>query len=107
MPWRPETGRQQPRCKPPPGAEPYNQAITYWAQAVGAGHLRDVAATRQAVDQYNAMIEATRKSDKPFAADDMGTNRDEATAWLAFAEGQDEEAVGLLKSVADKQDAIG
>ena len=93
--------------QPPPGAEPYNQAISYWAQAVGAGHLRDVAAARHAVDQYNAMIEATRKSDKPFAVDGMSTNRDEAAAWLAFAEGQNEEAIGLLKSVADKQDAIG
>ncbi len=93
--------------QPPPGAEPYNQAITYWAQAVGAGHLHDAAAARHAVDQYNAMIEATRKSDKPFAVDGMSTNRDEATAWLAFAGGQEEEAVGLLKSVADKQDAIG
>ena len=93
--------------QPPPGAEPYNAAITYWAQAVGAGHLRDAAAARRAVDQYNAMIEATRKSDKPYAVDGMSTNRDEATAWLVFAEGQNEEAIGLLKSVADKQDAIG
>lgn len=93
--------------QPPPGAEPYNQAITYWAQAVGAGHLHDLAAARRAVDQYNAMLEATRKSEKPFAADGMSTNRDEATAWLAFAEHQNEEAISLLKSVADKQDAIG
>ncbi len=92
---------------PPPEGEPYNLAITYWAQAVGAGHLHDAAAARHAVDQYNAMIEATRKSDRPFAVDSMSTNRDEATAWLAFAEGKNEEAVGLLKSVADKQDAIG
>ncbi len=91
----------------PPEAAPYNQAITYWAQAVGAGHLHEAAAARHAVDQYNAMIEATRKSDKPFAADGMSTDRDEATAWLAFAEGRNEEAIGMLKSVADKQDAIG
>ena len=69
--------------------------------------MHDAAAARRAVDQYNAMIEATRKSDKPYAVDGMSTNRDEATAWLAFAEGKNEEAIGLLKSVADKQDAIG
>jgi tetratricopeptide (TPR) repeat protein len=100
--WKEATALQ-----PPPGAEPYGQAITYWAQAVGAGHLHDAAAAGRAVDQYNAMIEATRKSDRPYAVDGMSTNRDEATAWLAFAEGQNEEAIGLLKSVADKQDAIG
>ena len=92
---------------PPTGAESDNAAITYWAQAVGAGHLRDAAAAGRANDQYNAMIEATRKGDKPYLVDDMTTGRDEAAAWLAFAEGQNEEAIGLLKSVADKQDAIG
>jgi hypothetical protein len=37
----------------------------------------------------------------------MSTNRDEAHAWLAFAEGTNDEALSLLRSVADKQDAEG
>jgi tetratricopeptide (TPR) repeat protein len=37
----------------------------------------------------------------------MGTNRDEAHAWLGYAEGKDDEALSLLRSVADKQDAEG
>lgn len=93
--------------QPPSNAEPYNQAITYWAQAVGAGHLHDIAAARKAVDQFNAMLDATRKGDKPYIADGMSTNRDEATSWMDFASGNNDEAVGLLRSVADKQDALG
>ena len=36
--------------QPVPGAEGVYQAITYWARAVGAGHLRDVAQARAAVE---------------------------------------------------------
>src|SRR5437879_13125037 len=46
---------------PPAGAEPYNQAITYWARAIGAGHLRDAAAARGAIARYEALTDATRK----------------------------------------------
>ncbi len=35
--------------QPIAGAEPRVQAITYWVQAVGAGHLGDIAAAQVAV----------------------------------------------------------
>jgi hypothetical protein len=88
-------------------AESSNQAITYWARAIAAGHLRDTAAARAAVQQYDAMVDAVRKSSRSYKADYMSTNRDEAHAWLAFAEGTNDEALSLLRSVADKQDAEG
>src|SRR5438445_11393849 len=47
---------------PPAGAEPYNQAITYWARAIGAGHQRDAAAAGDALARDEAMLEATRAS---------------------------------------------
>jgi tetratricopeptide (TPR) repeat protein len=91
----------------PSGAEPENQAITYWARAVGAGHLRDAAAAQDAVNQFDAMLDATRKGKHPYRADRMSTNHDEAHAWLAFAEGKNDDALRLLRAVADKQDAEG
>jgi tetratricopeptide (TPR) repeat protein len=93
--------------QPPAGAEPSSQSITYWAHAVAAGHLRDVAAARDAVQQYDAMLETVRKSSRPYQADYMSTNGVEAHAWLVFAEGKNDEALRLLRSVADKQDAEG
>jgi tetratricopeptide (TPR) repeat protein len=93
--------------QPPAGIEPYTRADTYWAQAVAAGHLHDVPAARKAVEQFDAMVEATRKSDKPYIVEGMTTDRDEAHAWLAFAENKNEEALNLLRSVAKKQDEVG
>jgi tetratricopeptide (TPR) repeat protein len=92
---------------PPAGAEPYNQAITYWARAIAAGHLQDAAAARDAIAQYEAMVEAARKGKEAHIAKYMDTGRDEARAWLAFADGKNEEALRLLRPVADRQDAEG
>jgi tetratricopeptide (TPR) repeat protein len=93
--------------QPSPGTEPENQQITYWARAVGAGHLRDATAAQEAVNQFDAMLEATRKGKHPYRADRMMTNYDEAHAWLAFAEGRNADALTLMHAVADRQDTEG
>jgi tetratricopeptide (TPR) repeat protein len=93
--------------QPPAGAGPPEQAITYWARALAAGHLHDAAAARNAVDQYEAMIAATEKSAKPYRAKSMHTDHDEARAWLAFSEGKNDDALRLMRAVADKQDDRG
>jgi tetratricopeptide (TPR) repeat protein len=99
--------REAEALQPPAGAEPMHQAITYRARAVGAGHLRDVAGARAAVQQFEAMVEATKKGPHAYAAKGMETNRDELRAWLAFAQGKNEEAVGLLRPIADRQNQVG
>jgi hypothetical protein len=96
--------KQPLALQPPAGVEPYNQAITYWARAAAAGHLRDLAAVRSALSQYEAMLEATKKGAHAFRAKYMETEQDEADVWLAFLEGRNEDAVDLLGRVADKQD---
>jgi tetratricopeptide (TPR) repeat protein len=93
--------------QPPPGAEPENRQITYWARAIGAGHLRDAVAAQDAVNQFDAMLDATRKGKHPYRADRMATNHDEAHAWLAFAQGRNDDALKVLRAVADEQDAEG
>ena len=92
---------------PPAEAKPYYKATTYWARAIGAGHLRDAQSAAAAVQQYNALLEATLKSDKPYFAKGMETDRDVAIAWMDFTEGKNDEAIALLRKVADKQDAVG
>jgi tetratricopeptide (TPR) repeat protein len=93
--------------KPDSQAEPYNQAIAHWARAVAAGHLRDAAGARDAVRQYEAMAEATKRGPHAFRAQYMDVKHDEAAAWLAFTEGRNDEAVRLLEAVSEKQDAEG
>src|SRR5258708_1852680 len=91
----------------PANIAPYNQAHTYWARAIAAGHLRDAIAARAAVDKYKALVEATRKSSKPFIAEYMNGPQDEAEAWALFAEGKNNEALRILRGAADRQDKVG
>src|SRR6478736_2855312 len=93
--------------EPVADARPFVQALTYWAHAVAAGHLRDAVAAQTAADQFDAMIEATKRSDKAHEAKSMANNRGEAQAWLAFAQGKNDDALRLLRAVADKQDKVG
>jgi tetratricopeptide (TPR) repeat protein len=93
--------------QPDPDAETYNQAIIYWAQAVAAGHRRDDAAAEHAVNQYEALMESTKAGPKPSRAKYMSAKHDEARAWLFMLQGKDQEAIALLRAVADKQDAEG
>jgi hypothetical protein len=88
-------------------SKPYNQAIVYWAQAIGYAHLGDAANARKAVEQYDAMVEATKKTTEAYYAEYMDTNGDEARAWTAFAEKKNDDALRLIRKVADQQDALG
>ena len=99
--------KQALALQPPAGVEPYNQAITYWARAVAAGHLHDVAAAQAAVDLYDAMLEATKKGNHALRPKYMATKQDEAHAWLALTQGKNEDAIVLLRGLADKQDLQG
>jgi tetratricopeptide (TPR) repeat protein len=69
--------------------------------------MRDAAATRGAVQHYNSMVEAVKKGEKAYTAKHMENSGDEAQAWLDYAEGKNDDAIRLMRSVADKQDAKG
>jgi hypothetical protein len=95
------------KLQPPEGADPDIQGITYWARAIAAGHLSDVAAGRAALEQLDALMEAAAKSKEPFRVGPMHRLHNEATAWLDFAEGKNNEALSLFRPIADRQDLVG
>ena len=53
------------------------------------------------------MVEAVKKSKDAYMAEYMDTDRDEIRAWVAFAEGKNDDAAKTMRAVADKQDAHG
>lgn len=95
------------RMPVPEDAEPDFQAVVYWTRAVASGHLRDTEAAKEAVIDYDAKLEEVRKSSYAHVVGSMLGERDEAHAWLAFAQGQTDKALELLSVVADKQDREG
>jgi hypothetical protein len=87
--------------------EPENIATVYWARAVGSGHLKDSTAAKKDLADYDVMVEKVKQSPNAYVAKYMDTGRDEIRAWIAFAEGNDEQAAQIMRSVADKQDIYG
>jgi tetratricopeptide (TPR) repeat protein len=78
----------------------------YWARAIGSGHLRkpeDVRKDLAALDSIYKKL-AAQKSE---FADSVEGDRKEAAAWLAFAEGKDDDAVAAMRAIADKEDSLG
>lgn len=89
------------------GAPPEIQLQTWWAHAVAAGHLHDAAAARDTVANFDRSMEELKKGPKAYFADSFKNAQDEAHAWAAYAQGRNDEALRLLRSVADRQDKVG
>lgn len=93
--------------EPTPHADPGFQAMTFRAQAIAAGHLRDVPAARAAVQNLDNALAASRKLHPDLAVAPVDTQKNEAHAWLAFAQGDSAEAFRLLQPVIQIQNEIG
>jgi tetratricopeptide (TPR) repeat protein len=90
--------------QPSASADNLSRQAIYWAQAVGAGHLKD----EQAAAQAQALIRETYKPDELASAETHHSSRwAEVRAWTLFAAGNTDGAVTVLKPVADLQDKIG
>jgi tetratricopeptide (TPR) repeat protein len=93
--------------QPIANAAPQQQVVTYWAHAVAAGHLHDAAAAQDALKHYDELLESIRKTGKPYHADMLKNEHEETQAWAAYAEGKSEDAVRMIREVADTQDKVG
>ena len=83
------------------------QLVTYWGRAVAAGHLHDAASAQDALKHYDELLEATRKSPRPYLADGLKNEHQLVQAWAAYAAGNSDDAVRRLRAVADDQDKVG
>jgi tetratricopeptide (TPR) repeat protein len=83
------------------------QVVTWWAHAVAAGHLHDAAAATDALRHYDELMETIRQGPKSYMADGLKHEHDVVQAWTLYAQGKNDAALKLLRSVADEQDKVG
>lgn len=95
------------QLQPAPGAPPENRMDTLWAHAIAAGHLHDSAAGRDALAQFDQSLDELKRGPKAYFAAGFKDAHEEARAWVAYAEDKNDEALRLLRSVADHQDKVG
>ncbi|MFB3815300.1 MAG: tetratricopeptide repeat protein [Terriglobales bacterium] len=78
--------------------------IVYWARAVGAARSGDLDAARANGAQLEAIRDALLRSKKQDGADTVEIMRLQAAGWTAFAAGQKDEALRLMRAAADLED---
>lgn len=78
--------------------------ITYWARAVGAARSGDLEGARANIAKLESLRDALLQSKKQDGADTLEIMRLEAAGWTAFAAGQKDEGLRLLRSSADLED---
>ncbi len=82
-------------------------SFSYWAKAIGAAHLHQTDEVRKDVNAIQAIHEKfvdEKKSDFAEATED---DLNQARAWLAFSEGKYDDAVAILRPMADKEESLG
>jgi hypothetical protein len=91
--------------EPRPSKVKYTEAITYFARATGAARSGDVAEARDNVDKLQSLHATLVEAKQSYWADQVEIQRRVAAAWVARAEGKDDEALTLMQAAADLEDS--
>jgi hypothetical protein len=90
-----------------PGALRGDQSITYWARAIGAARSGNLAQAHKDLREIDAIRKEFVAEKKTEYAEGVGEDYQEAEAWILQAEGEDDKAVSMLRTLADKADKLG
>jgi hypothetical protein len=102
-----EAAALKARATPSAMAFPFAEANVELARGVGAARSGDVEGARKAVERLKALREEIRDPKFLFFAKQVEMQGTATAAWLARAEGKNEEAKKLAREAADLEDAIG
>jgi hypothetical protein len=83
---------------------PQAEAITYFARAMGSARSGTLAAADQEVAKLKELRAALDKANQSYWADQVEIQMLAASAWIAQAKGQKEEALKLMHAAADLED---
>jgi tetratricopeptide (TPR) repeat protein len=83
---------------------PQAAAITVFARALGAARSGDAAGARESAERLAALRDALVVTNEAYWAEQLDIQREVALAWLARAEGRNDEALALMRATADRED---
>ena len=97
--WK-EAATLEPRGSQFPQAE----AITYFARAMGSARSGDLAAADRELDKLKELRLALEKANQSYWAEQVEIQMLAASAWIAHAKGQKDEAAKFMRAAADLED---
>lgn len=83
---------------------PHAEAITHFARAMGAAHVGRFAAAQDEILRLAALRDALATRDEYWASQ-VEIQRKTAAAWVALAQGKNDEALDLMRAAADQEDS--
>ena len=92
---------------PVPGATDGDLSITHWARAIGAARSGNLAQAHKDLAEIENIRQKALAEKKADFAEGVMQDYQEAEAWILHAEEQDDKAVAMLRSLADKNDKLG
>lgn len=93
------------KIEPVDNTPPYIASIAHWARALGLARSGHPEAADAEIAILQQLTEKA-KNGSPFWATQVHAQLLEAQGWTANARGQNEEALKLLRSAADEEDAV-
>jgi len=82
----------------------YAEAMIYFARSLGASRMGNTAAASKEIEWLSSIQKSLVEAKESYWATQVEIERRTAAAWLAHAEGKQEEALRLMRSAADLED---
>jgi hypothetical protein len=91
--------------EPKATAFPYAEAMTYFARAVGASHIGDLAKAKSSVDSLASIRQRLGAQGEAYWAEQVAIQQLTAQAWLELAEHRPDDALAHMREAAAREDA--
>jgi len=88
-----------------PSPMPFAEAVTWFARGLGAAHLHDTVAARQAIAALARLRGQLVERKESYWSEQLEIQREGALAWLAFANGNRQAGLDTMRAAADREAA--
>jgi tetratricopeptide (TPR) repeat protein len=92
------------QLQPQPTRFPFTAALTHFARALGAARSGDAAAAERDIQELARIVDALKAAKDAYWTTEVEVQRLAAAAWVAFAKGNREAALDLMRAAANLED---
>ena len=85
---------------------PQYEAITYYSRGLGAARSGDTASAKTAKARLDQLYEGTVNNNETYWVTIVDAQRQTVGAWIAYSEGNKEEALKMMSAAADLEDSV-
>src|SRR5438128_2474098 len=86
---------------------PFTEALIEYAHALGRAHTGDLEGARKAMDRMRQLRDATSDPKFDYFKRQLDQQMQAASAWVAYGENKKDDAINILRRVADAEDILG